>query len=421
MGLVERYGEWIKKTMAADNTSKARKQINFGLAYESFIKKHFENKEVPQPYNDINVIGLKAIEGALKHPEHSAWCNLFAPVEILQNFDLSCLSIEMMASFLGGFIIDDYFIDQAEAEGMSPTLCSYHKCFIGAVDSGLVPPAAYAVTTSMICDANIQTFRHTTEKAHVPLTIIDTPNDTSEAAEDYIIAQLKELIKNLEDTTHKKFSMTKLRQAIERENASFAAYSRFLELQKNKYYPSTLTLQMFILFASHLIIGTPEALKFYEDLERDVVTHPDFHGKRIFWVHLMPFYQETLKDTFNLSHDYQIQASDMNLDYNQHLDVNDPLRAIAKKMLGNIFVGPLERRIEAEKRLADEVGADGIIEFCHWGCKQMSGGANIMKNALKDAGYPVLVLDGDGVDRRNSHDGQIKTRLEAFLEMLNRK
>ena len=30
----------------------------------------------------------------------------------------------------------------------------------------------------------------------------------------------------------------------------------------------------------------------------------------------------------------------------------------------------------------------------------------------------MLILDGDGIDKRNSHDGQIKTRLEAFLEML---
>ena len=32
---------------------------------------------------------------------------------------------------------------------------------------------------------------------------------------------------------------------------------------------------------------------------------------------------------------------------------------------------------------------------------------------------PMLSLDGDALDRRNSHDGQIKTRLEAFLEVLN--
>lgn len=31
----------------------------------------------------------------------------------------------------------------------------------------------------------------------------------------------------------------------------------------------------------------------------------------------------------------------------------------------------------------------------------------------------MLILDGDAMDRRNSHDGQIKTRLEAFLELLD--
>ena len=36
-------------------------------------------------------------------------------------------------------------------------------------------------------------------------------------------------------------------------------------------------------------------------------------------------------------------------------------------------------------------------------------------------GIPMLILDGDGIDRRNSHDGQIKTRLEAFLEILDKE
>ena len=34
---------------------------------------------------------------------------------------------------------------------------------------------------------------------------------------------------------------------------------------------------------------------------------------------------------------------------------------------------------------------------------------------------PLLQLDGDGIDERNSHDGQIKTRLEAFFEVLEAK
>ena len=38
---------------------------------------------------------------------------------------------------------------------------------------------------------------------------------------------------------------------------------------------------------------------------------------------------------------------------------------------------------------------------------------------MRKRGIPMLVLDGDALDRRNSHDGQIRTRLEAFLEMID--
>ena len=40
---------------------------------------------------------------------------------------------------------------------------------------------------------------------------------------------------------------------------------------------------------------------------------------------------------------------------------------------------------------------------------------------MQEKQIPTLILDGDGIDKRNSHDGQIKTRLEAFLEMLDEK
>ena len=39
----------------------------------------------------------------------------------------------------------------------------------------------------------------------------------------------------------------------------------------------------------------------------------------------------------------------------------------------------------------------------------------LLKEEMQKKGIPMLILDGDGIDKRNSHDGQIKTRLEAFL------
>ena len=46
------------------------------------------------------------------------------------------------------------------------------------------------------------------------------------------------------------------------------------------------------------------------------------------------------------------------------------------------------------------------------------GAGPIIKQTLEEAGIPVLLLDGDGADMRSQSDGQTKTRLEAFREML---
>ena len=111
----------------------------------------------------------------------------------------------------------------------------------------------------------------------------------------------------------------------------------------------------------------------------------------------------------------------MNLDYMEPLDTDHPLEALATKMLNNLYNGPYERKASMVTKLARDMHADGVINFCHWGCKQSSGGVFQLREALREADIPLLVIDGDGMDRRNSHDGQIKTRLEAFLEVVNQK
>jgi benzoyl-CoA reductase/2-hydroxyglutaryl-CoA dehydratase subunit BcrC/BadD/HgdB len=68
--------------------------------------------------------------------------------------------------------------------------------------------------------------------------------------------------------------------------------------------------------------------------------------------------------------------------------------------------------------MSKKLRADGVVYFCHWGCKQTLGGAQFVKDYMESAGYPALILDGDGCDRGNINDGQMLTRMQAFLEML---
>ena len=100
------------------------------------------------------------------------------------------------------------------------------------------------------------------------------------------------------------------------------------------------------------------------------------------------------------------------------LDPDKPFESMARRLLANVNGGRSTRRIDNAIAWAKKLNADGVIVFCHWGCKQTSGGAGFAKSALERAGYPTLILDGDGCDTGNVNDGQMVTRMQAFLEQL---
>ena len=91
---------------------------------------------------------------------------------------------------------------------------------------------------------------------------------------------------------------------------------------------------------------------------------------------------------------------------------------MARRLLESGYNGGAERRVRRSLDMARRLNADGVVYFCHWGCKQTSGAAQYAKRTLEDAGFPTLVLDGDGCDSGNVNDGQMLTRLQAFLEQL---
>ncbi|MBQ6442340.1 MAG: 2-hydroxyacyl-CoA dehydratase [Lachnospiraceae bacterium] len=418
MGVVKTYGNIIKHFQPA-HPEVSRRMITAGLFLERFRARHLSDQRIPKAYVELNTLAVGQILHGLKHPETTAWTNLFTPVEILQCFDLFCLSAEALSSFWSGFFIEDRFIDDAEAAGFAPTLCSYHKCFLGSALSGVMRTPSFAVTTSTVCDANFNTFRFIEKHCRIPTVFLDIPAVSTPESIQYVSAQLKELIHTLEEHTGKSFDVDRLREILQRENQSKDLYLRYLLEKAEKTYPTTLTLQMYELFATHLAIGSVEALHFFQSLYDEVRSCPTFHGKRIYWVHLLPFYHDTLQNVFNLSDTWQLQGFEMNIDYTKPLDLSDPLTALAKKLIENIYNRPFEEKIDLVLKTAHELRSDGLIHFCHWGCKQSIGGAMRLKEAAAAAGYPILLLDGDAIDRRNSADGQIRTRLDAFLELLN--
>lgn len=418
MWVVDKYIDYVKEQTIED-PKKSWGKILLGFQANKLRTKILPKKGLAKGYQKLEAMMMSFVADALSHSESYVWGNIFSPCEITQCFGLRTLSIECLACYLSGYHLEDYFIDYAQNTGIAPTLCSYHKTFVGAIDSDAVPVPQYAVTTSLSCDGNLNTFRYLEKKRGVPFTFLDVPYGDDEASVEYLAGQLEEFTAELERRFGRRFEEDKLKEALRIENETRKELIRFFQLQSEYYYPGELISHLYMMMGMHLLIGTQEFLDLIRYMIEEIKTYPKYEGKKILWVHLLPFYQESLKQCFNGSQDYQIIASDIILDSVEELDPEKPFHSLAKKIIRNMYNGSYSHKAQMVGQLADTLKPDAVIQFCHWGCKQSSGGSVLLKEEMQKKGIPMLILDGDGIDKRNSHDGQIKTRLEAFLEMLD--
>lgn len=419
MDFIKIYSDILKKNI--DNPDKVRKMLKAGYNLEYINLNLFGDKNLPKSLRYLAKLCMKFTLEPLRDPENTAFVNVFTPTEFLHAFDIHPQLIEAYSSYISGTKCEDMFIDKAESVGVSDSLCSYHKTFLGAAMSNVIQKPKFAITTSTACDGNVNTFRCLADIYKIDKFVIDVPYEYSRDSENYVEEQLKEMVTFIEDNTHKKLDENKLREIILNENQSVDYYKRYLESLKNKYFPNTLTSEMLKVFTTHPGMGRADTLKFYKLLAEDIEKYPHVKAKkRLLWVHLLPFYSESIKSFLDTNKDYQLLMSDMNADYLHKLDVDNPYGSIAKKIILNSFNGTYSRRANNILELSKELNADGVINFCHFGCKQSSGGSLILKDLLEKNNIPMLSIDGDAVDRRNSQEGQNKTRLEAFFEMIER-
>jgi len=417
MDAVGAYSEFIKKQIEKSPRF-AGQLIRLGLAYEQARLCFAADKRIPPALNKLNRIAVRSVARSLAEPKRSVYVNLFAPTEIVLAFGLEPLSIECFSSFMGGFRIEDEFLSLAEKAGYSETLCSYHRNFLGAAEAGILRPPLMCLTTTLACDANLNTFRALSQRFGVKNYVIDIPYEYSEKNVEYVAAQLEEAIGILEKALGKSFNMAALRRVLECENKTRELHEKALLLAASRNYPETLSLRMFRLFATHILLGSQEIHEYYEQLAAELEALPETEALRILWLHLQPFHQAALQKHFNFSSDVRIVATDFDIDFREPLEVSRPLEALARKMLLNAYNGEFSRKAAAVSRLADELSPDGVIAFNHWGCKQSAGGTSALKKLFDARGVPFLALDGDGLDRKNSPDGQIASRADAFFEIL---
>lgn len=422
----------------------------------------------------------KTITASFLHPQRAAMVNVFMPCEVLYAANVTAMFPEGISVYVACTQSSLPFVQAAEEAGVPESFCSYHKLMLGMDAHGVLPKTALIANTTLACDANQLSFRFLSKKTDgslVPRVVIEVPyidtssktaiqglegeephntareiqeempegrehrmsDDSSEEAIQDVAKQLWVMTREMEKTLGVSVKQDALVTACKRSYQTLCNMRDYLKLRPAIALPTTLTGELCMLIATHIMAGTEAALDFSNNLlciaKREAKKNslqtsetPRRPQKpRIFWMHTLPNWQQAVMDLFETAESTaaaraEIVGNDMAYDFLyalENLNPQDPYDYMARRLVMSSSNGPATRRIACALSAAKESGANGAILFAHWGCRQTAGMAHLAKEAFEREGIPLLVLDGDGCDPRNAPDGQMATRLEAFIEQLS--
>lgn len=350
------------------------------------------------------------------------WSNLLVPSELILGSGCIPFYPEMAAAVVASAGLAPRFIDRAGEEGFSSDACSYHRCVLGCALEGFLPEPDLLLTVNYPCDSAPLSFSFASDLYGAPHRVLDVPLHEDHESLGVLAEQMEEeaaVMLSLSGLTAEEGG-DKLREALGFSNLALRHMRRVEELRKR----DDCTLDgkdamggISVLAGS---MGSREGAEYYRLLADELEERGCAGGGavRLMWMHLKPWYAQGIFDALE-RHGARLVCEEYTHATWEELEGREPYASLAQKVAGHFLVGPAERRARHLARLAKDYRVDGAIHYNHWGCRQSCGGAMLVKEALQGIGVPVLTIDGDCVDEREYQEGQLSTRLEAFLESLH--
>ena len=396
---------------------------------EGFYQNHI------QPY-------YQNAHNAEKYGKPIAYVASTFPVEILQALDITPIWPENYASVCAARQVSVRLAEIAERHGYSRDLCSYARTTIGSIltkekdilPEGGMPKPAFLVASTAACDTHLKWFQVLSHHLKRPLYLLDSPyNITGADAENLelhdvqqYVSQLEDLITFLEKQTNTRLDKNRLRKIIELSDRTSNLWLEIQDYRRTIPAPMGARDAFSAVFFMLCIPATQTAVNFYKELRDEVRERVKSGiGKiqnerfRLIWDNLPMWFNLRFFNHLNNLGAVTVAETFSHV-WTGSLDPSRPLESLARKYLPNFANCSVERRINLILTLAKGFRADGIILPMNWGCRMMSIGETIVKEALYEKlGVPSLILNVDSSDWRNYNEAQVKAEIETFIEMLN--
>jgi benzoyl-CoA reductase/2-hydroxyglutaryl-CoA dehydratase subunit BcrC/BadD/HgdB len=362
-----------------------------------------------------------------------AWITVFTPVELLRAMDIYPVAPEHYGAMCSarGFILD--YLEEAERRGYSQNLCSYSRCCLGYVLSGMngiMPPPDFLVTFRNSCDVYVKWWQSLHKHLGVPLFVGEAPyvlasEDLENYVLDYVIKQLEQLIEIAEEKFGLKFEMDRLVDVMKLSDEASKLWLETLKLRKAKPCPLGGRDSASDIFPLVVMQGTEEAVKFYEALygevqdkvsrKEGIIENEKF---RLLFDGIWPWHAFDLIKYFEDKGAVFVYEPYSDA-WGYRLNPSKPLESIARKVLAMGLNVDIDLRIERFLERIKEFQIDGAVLFSNRSCKTWSAPQLITAEVLnRKFGIPFLLFEADMADPRQYSEAQIKNRIDAFLEVL---
>ena len=357
-----------------------------------------------------------------------AWCGVTAPFDLLNAMGVTSCFVEFVGAMLASTGTVEPLLEESERSGFAPDTCGYHRSVIGAARRGLMPIPDFLIGTTCPCSGGLATIENLARHFEKDLFVLHIPQDASGRNVRYLADQIRDMAAFVTDHTGEHLDQGRLREAVERTNRARTVITEVFRLAR--YVPSPASSRDLANFGvvSALFLGTEAAVtiaeafrdEFKARIEAGESGVPD-ERLRLLWIQNRIQFRNPLVKMLESEYGASIVVDELNEITWDPIDPDDPFPGMAARAISIPFNGAFANRVRHLKKLAQEYKVDGAVNPCHWGCRQGTGARGLVEEGLKEVGVPVLNLEVDCIDPRNFAEGQLRTRLEAFLEMIHKR